>query len=304
MNIIFFFDIRYIFLWINICLSYYAYNNNIYCKNKLDSVYYSLMWFLLKLCSKIEIIYNNLKKTDVKNFTIKVIKDGDIVEIYDSDSLKKYHNQEMVVLENNKNNKNNDYPMILGEYNDGKNIKVVRYNNNNININSDYYIKSEVKLLGIQLKIINNNELKETIPLTFDKNYNYFMENNILFDRKFINYFLKKEKKTALSSDDKYKIVFFDDNINCHTIIEPQYIKINKKNFEIINKENDINCHTIAKPQYIRINKKKFEIINKENDTNVKLNFINTIKKISWIGLWAGPIYASNNNDNDSDEDY
>ena len=279
MNIIFFFDIRYIFLWLNICLSFYAYNNNIYYKNKLDRIYYSLMWFLLKLYSRIELIYNKLKQTDVKNVTIKLIKNGDIVEIYDNDSLKMYDNQEFNFLE--KTFSNND--MVMGEYNDGENIKVVRYNNN-INLNSDYYIKSDVKLLGIQVKIMNNNELKETLPLLFDKNHNYFIENNILFDRKFINYFLKKEKNSILSSDDKYEVIFFDNDINIHTITEPQYIRINKKNFEIM-KETD-----------------KFEIIDniidKENDNkinNLKTNIINFVKNINWVG----PIYAGQCDDED-----
>ena len=34
--------------------------------------------------------------------------------------------------------------------------------------------------------------------------------------------------------EDNYEIIFFDNDINTHTITEPQYIKINKKYFEII----------------------------------------------------------------------
>ena len=269
MNIFFLFDIKYLLFWINIGMSYYAYNNNFYCKNKIDRIYYSLMWILLKLYSKIEIIYNKIKKTDIKKITIKVIKNGEVIKTYNNDKLK---NNDL-----DKNDIPNDNDMILGEYNDNEYIKVVRYKSKeNIILNSDNYTNSNVKLIGIQIKIFNNNNLKDTEPILFDKNYNYFIENNILFDRKFINYYLKTEKKPMLNSDDKYQILFFDNDINTHTINDPQYIKINKENFEIIEDSDN------------------YEIINTMDDNNIKINnsenfkIFNMIKSINWIG----PIYA------------
>ena len=86
MNITFFFDIRYIYILINTFLSYYVYNN----------IYYalcSLMWILLKLYSKLEIIYKKIKKTHVKEITIKLIHNGEIVKKYDNSFLNKYNNE-------------------------------------------------------------------------------------------------------------------------------------------------------------------------------------------------------------------
>ena len=289
----FLYDIKYILLWLNLSLSYYAYNNNFYYKNKVDRVYYSLIWILLKLYSKMEIIYKNLKKTDLKNITIKLINNGDIVKNYDNEFLNKYNDEQEFIIKNTEVMLNKY--MIIGEYNDGENIKIVRFNNfNDIKLNSEYYKESSVKLIGIQLKIIdcNNNE-KEVLPLLLYKNCNYFIENNILFDRKFINYYLKTEKKKILEIDDNYEIDFFDNDINSHKITGPQYVKINKENFEIIE------------------NNETFEIINNnfeykcqdndvKDDKNVhKYNIILGIKDYLTQINWVGPIYADQ-----CDEDY
>lgn len=231
MNITFFFDIRYIYIWINTFLSYYVYNNIYY-------VLCSLMWILLKLYSKLEIIYKKIKKTHVKEITIKLIHNGEIVKKYDNSFLNKYNNEKEFIIKNTEV-MINKY-MIFGEYNDGENIKIVRFKHfNDIKFNSDYYNESSVKLIGIQLNIIKNGAIKESLPLLFYKNCNHFIENNILFDRKFINYCLKREKMDILEIHDNYEIIFFDNDINTHTITGPQYIKINKDDFET--RENNDN---------------------------------------------------------------
>ena len=278
MNITFFFDIRYIYILINTFLSYYVYNN----------IYYalcSLMWILLKLYSKLEIIYKKIKKTHVKEITIKLIHNGEIVKKYDNSFLNKYNNEKEFIIKNTEV-MINKY-MIFGEYNDGENIKIVRFKHfNDIKFNSDYYNESSVKLIGIQLNIIKNGAIKESLPLLFYKNCNHFIENNILFDRKFINYYLKTEKMDVLDLDDNYEIVFFDNDINTHTITDPQYIKINKEDFETI--ENNDN----------------YEILNNTNDSfedckdvNKSIHMTNRISQIINSINWVGPIYTGQDDD-------
>lgn len=282
----FFFDIRYIYLWINVCLSYYAYNNNFYYKKNIDKLFCSLMWILLKLYSKLEIIYKKLNKTDVKKITIKLIENGEIVKKYDNEYLNNYNDEKEFIIKNTEV-MINKY-MIIGEYSDEENIKIVRFKNfNDIKFDSDYYCESDVKLIGIQLNIKNNGNIKKSLPILFYKNYNHFIENNILFDRKFINYYLKTEKMDVLEIDDNYEIIFFDNDINTHTITEPQYIKINKKDFEIIE------------------NNESFEIINNSNNTFEECKDISKtipityrISEIINSINWVGPIYAG------QDEDY
>tara|TARA_B000000475_G_scaffold198854_1_gene161449 strand:+ start:925 stop:1659 length:735 start_codon:yes stop_codon:yes gene_type:complete len=244
------------------------------------------MWILLKLYSKLEIIYKKLNKTDVKKITIKLIENGEIVKKYDNEYLNNYNDEKQFIIKNTEI-MINKY-MIIGEYSDGENIKIVRFNNfNDIKLDLDYYSESDVKLIGIQLNIKNKGNIKESLPILFYKNGNHFIENNILFDRKFINYYLKTEKMDVLEIDDNYEIVFFDNDINTHTITDPQYIKINKKDFEIIE------------------NNESFEIINNSNNTFEECKDIsNTIPityRISEIINsinWIGPIYAG------QDEDY
>ena len=292
MNITFFFDIRYIYLWINVCLSYYAYNNNFYYKKNIDKIFCSLMWILLKLYSKLEIIYKKLKKTNVKKITIKLIENGEIVKKYDNEYLKylNKHNDENKFIINTDimiDNPINKY-MIIGEYSDGENIKIVRFKNfNDIKLDGDYYIESEVKLLGIQLNIKNNGKIKQSLPILFYKNCNHYIENNILFDRQFINYYLKTEKMDVLKIHDNYEIVFFDNDINTHTITDPQYIKINKEDFETI--ENSDNYEILNNPND---NSEENKDVNKNIPINNRLS--NIINSINWIG----PIYTG------QDEDY
>ena len=281
MNITFFFDIRYIYILINTFLSYYVYNN----------IYYalcSLMWILLKLYSKLEIIYKKIKKTHVKEITIKLIHNGEIVKKYDNEYLNKHNDENKFAINTDImiGNPINKY-MIIGEYSDGENIKIVRFKNvNDIKLDGDYYAESGVKLLGIQLNIKNNGKIKQSLPILFYKNCNHFIENNILFDRKFINYYLKTEKMDVLDLDDNYEIVFFDNDINTHTITDPQYIKINKEDFETI--ENNDN----------------YEILNNTNDSfedckdvNKSVHMTNRISQIINSINWIGPIYAGQDDD-------
>jgi len=288
MNITFFFDIRYIYFWINVCLSYYAYNNNFYYKKNIDNIFCSLMWILLKLYSKLEIIYKKLNKTDVKKITIKIIENGEIIKKYDNEYLNKHNDENKFAINTDImiGNPINKY-MIIGEYSDGENIKIVRFKNvNDIKLDGDYYAESGVKLLGIQLNIKNNGKIKQSLPILFYKNCNHFIENNILFDRKFINYYLKTEKMDVLEIDDNYEIVFFDNDINTHTITDPQYIKINKEDFETI--ENNDN----------------YEILNNQNDSfedckdvNKSVHMTNRINQIINSINWIGPIYAGQDDD-------
>lgn len=288
MNITFFVDIRYIYFWINVCLSYYAYNNNFYYKKNIDNIFCSLMWILLKLYSKLEIIYKKLNKTDVKKITIKIIENGEIIKKYDNEYLNKHNDENKFAINTDImiGNPINKY-MIIGEYSDGENIKIVRFKNvNDIKLDGDYYTESGVKLLGIQLNIKNNGKIKQSLPILFYKNCNHFIENNILFDRKFINYYLKTEKMDVLEIDDNYEIVFFDNDINTHTITDPQYIKINKEDFETI--ENNDN----------------YEILNNQNDSfedckdvNKSVHMTNRINQIINSINWIGPIYAGQDDD-------
>ena len=208
---------------------------------------------------------------------------------YDNEYLNNYNDEKEFIIKNTEV-MINKY-MIIGEYSDGENIKIVRFKNfNDIKLDADYYTESEVKLLGIQLNIKNNGNIKESLPILFYKNCNHFIENNILFDRKFINYYLKTEKMDVLEIDDNYEIIFFDNDINTHTITDPQYIKINKENFETI--ENNDNYEILNNPNNPNDN---FE---ENNDVNKNIPITNRISNIINSINWIGPIYAG------QDEDY
>ena len=135
------------------------------------------MWILLKLYSKLEIIYKKLNKTDVKKITIKLIENGEIVKKYDNEYLNNYSDEKEFITKNTEV-MINKY-MIIGEYSDGENIKIVRFKNfNDIKLDLDYYSESDVKLIGIQLNIKNKGNIKESLPILFYKN---FAEENLMY---------------------------------------------------------------------------------------------------------------------------
>lgn len=191
-------------------------------------------WYYMKCKTIIEKKYNLISKEinkiydlidilifddDTHDDDILIIKDGDIVDKTSYMYIKKY-------------NKISDYNMILYEWelpeNDKYDNYVLRFSN--INEVNDKFKTSKVSLLAVEL-CMKTDDSDELYAIDFKKK-NYYIVNNIIFDKDFLKYWCNNILKIQLT--DNYEISFFDNNMEHHTLKQNQSIKILQDDFEII----------------------------------------------------------------------
>ena len=192
------------------CLWYYM-----KCKTIIEKKYHTLSKEINKIYYLMDILI--FEKEEEQN--ILIIKDGEIVDKTSYLYIKNYNNS-------------SNYNMILYEWelpeNDKYNNYVLRFSN--INEVNDKFKTSKVSLLAVEL-CIKTDDCDELYAIDFKKN-NYYIVNNILFDKDFLKYWCNNFLKIDLS--DNYEISFFDNNMDHHTLKQNQSIKILQDDFEII----------------------------------------------------------------------
>ena len=225
-----------ILLWIyylNIS-SVNTYISNIIDKNpSFKNRLIKYLWYYMKCKTIIEKKYNFISKKasniidpllvlifeKKEEENILIIKEGDIV---DKSSYMYIKNYDSI----------SDYNMILYEWELSENDKydnyVLRFSN--INEVNDKFKTSKVSLLAVEL-CMKTDDCDELYAIDFKKN-NYYIVNNILFDKDFLKYWCNNILKIQLS--DNYEISFFDNNMEHHTLKQNQSIKILHDDFEII----------------------------------------------------------------------
>lgn len=225
-----------ILLWIyyvNIS-SVNTYISNIIDKNpSFKNRLIKYLWYYMKCKTIIEKKYNFISKKAIniidpllvlifekkEEENILIIKEGDIV---DKSSYMYIKNYDSI----------SDYNMVLYEWelpeNDKYDNYVLRFSN--INEVNDKFKTSKVSLLAVEL-CMKTDDCDELYAIDFKKN-NYYIVNNILFDKDFLKYWCNNILKIQLS--DNYEISFFDNNMEHHTLKQNQSIKILHDDFEII----------------------------------------------------------------------
>ena len=225
-----------ILLWIyyvNIS-SVNTYISNIIDKNpSFKNRLIKYLWYYMKCKTIIEKKYNFISKKasniidpllvlifeKKEEENILIIKEGDIV---DKSSYMYIKNYDSI----------SDYNMILYEWELSENDKydnyVLRFSN--INEVNDKFKTSKVSLLAVEL-CMKTDDCDELYAIDFKKN-NYYIVNNILFDKDFLKYWCNNILKIQLS--DNYEISFFDNNMEHHTLKQDQSIKILHDDFVII----------------------------------------------------------------------
>lgn len=106
------------------------------------------------------------------------------------------------------------------------------------------YTLSTIKLHAINIRLLKNNECYASYPVTLTTNtnnmqFNYLIIDNILFDRAFVQYWLKKYHATVIKDSQEYDVHILDKNIDEITLTAGSYIKLTDDNY-IICKENDV----------------------------------------------------------------
>ena len=100
-------------------------------------------------------------------------------------------------------------------------------------INSLELKPTNYKFISAEIEIPSLNQ-KYTINL--DKSF--FTENNILYSKNFIIWFLKKYKNVIIDNNTDYNLNIIDDMINIINIDNKKYIIIKKNNYDVMEVTN------------------------------------------------------------------
>ena len=201
-------------------LAFISYSSYILIKNCIQNNNY--IWKLMKIYTYCQLkffkIYKYIKFN--KSSVIKIIDNGkEIYKIKLNDFNKEKYNLNL-----------KDYNMIIYE---NHILHIDKYDliifNTIHNVKTEY-IKSNIKLCNPCLKI--NDNISYEIEIN---NCNYYIVNNILFDKYFIKWWLYNYKNYILKENDKYNVVFFDNDMNYKNITEKEYLIIYKDNYKIFN---------------------------------------------------------------------
>lgn len=140
--------------------------------------------------------------------------------------------------------KDMDYAFIIYEFsslNEGeeKNDKYEKYMlffDEHTNVTNNFKINSNMKLLGITVKIKIEEEYYK-VSMNFGKD-NYYIVGNKILSRSFLNWFLKNtlvgaENVPYITEKTNYFVSFIDQKMKCIELKENQYLQINAEDYNI-----------------------------------------------------------------------
>jgi hypothetical protein len=115
---------------------------------------------------------------------------------------------------------------------------IIRYNNVNLlkqHGDDIKFVKSSVKFLTVEISILgDDNQYDNQFTISFEEN-NFYIENNILFDKPFIKWYLNKYHNFDIEINTpggfSYMINLIDNNINCITLTDDECIILTKDNY-------------------------------------------------------------------------
>jgi hypothetical protein len=210
-----------------------------YYPGKIKRLAMKTGWRAMEICSKIEIYATNLYTTYMPNVypyktqaRIKLIDNGvEIVSYSKTDFFKERKNKTLT----------QKYDFILYEIPIEKKDKydkydkydnyIFRYETINDVIQLEYNSVKSFELNMIQLTM-TDSDISYSIELGRNQ---YMINGNILFDRPFLKWYLRKYCNVSLGEADQYVITFIDHNMNYITLPDYCYLFIKKNNYDIIN---------------------------------------------------------------------
>ena len=181
-----------------------------------------------------KIIYNYLNINTTINVSnkenIHFIYDGNVVNSYSFDDLFKCETRPecdfilQFVKRDAENNEKFDYDVLrFATYKD-----LVEYYSTDT---TTRYTPSSVKFLGMNIVISNvSKQIDIVLPSTRS---NFFMNSNILFDRPFIKFYLKKFHDIVLKDHEDYTISFIDNEMEVMKIKDDHYLELCDNSYKI-----------------------------------------------------------------------
>ena len=101
---------------------------------------------------------------------------------------------------------------------------------------TDYFKFSDAK---IKTPCISLEGSEEKYQIEFGKE-DYAIAGNVLFDRTFMDYWLRRKHDKVLEPDQKYTIMFFDDQFNQYTVTQDQHVLMSVSGFTIVSNNEDV----------------------------------------------------------------
>ena len=205
---------------------------NAYC------AYYG--WYVLEFCSKVEMksqqTYRYVYRYAKQYFpSLKEEEQSSITLIKDGEEISKYEFSKFMELKETGNIITGSYDFILYEVpisdNDKYDRYIVRYNQHIDIMKIEYNALNEFNFNVMQFKFKDTNV---TYNINFNKNQ-FLVNNNLLFDREFLKWYMNKYHNAIVQNVDKYTVTFIDQSMNYTILTENDYIVIKNKSYDIIN---------------------------------------------------------------------
>tara|TARA_B110000114_G_scaffold182916_1_gene223118 strand:- start:1406 stop:2056 length:651 start_codon:yes stop_codon:yes gene_type:complete len=200
---------------------------------RIERLFQFLFWYTMKVSTMTKKKYN-LLTTNINQY---------IIEPWLQISFPHYEPEDVFFIKNGKiidriafmyiNDSNTKSDMVLYEWtmpDDNKYDHVILRFNTASEV-SDNFKMSKVNLLAIQITIKHENANDTIHSIDFQKD-NYYIENNILFDQIFINYWCKE--KLHIDNVTNYEVSFLDNEMSLNIIKPNEYIIIGKNDFEVV----------------------------------------------------------------------
>tara|TARA_Y100001937_G_C7092208_1_gene318290 strand:+ start:639 stop:1391 length:753 start_codon:yes stop_codon:yes gene_type:complete len=193
--------------------------------------YYSwnVLWFLMKVYTYVTRRTKQCARTLHRYFTkptsnqLYIIKDGTTIS--------------KIPFATNNKNATDDYDMVLLQWHvtdESSKYKSHMIRSTTIEDVTDSFVISDECFIGIYvLTKVNDTEIGN-YSIIFGSD-NYYIVGNILFDRSFVKYLLRRYFEVALTDKQTYEVSFFDNKVGHHKMKEPEYVQITKTGFNIVN---------------------------------------------------------------------
>lgn len=201
-------------------------------------------WKIIQLCSYVEIkaisTYTKIRSffpesINTQKAVISIICDYDEIAVYTID--------EFLILRKHKELPESKYDFILYELpikKDDKYTKcILRYENYEDIARIEYNSINNFKFNAIQFNFMEEERI---VNINFnDTQYN--VNGNILFDRKFLKWYMYKYHSIGIRRDDRYIITFIDHAMNYITLNEDKHIIIKKNGYDVVENANEVDAN-------------------------------------------------------------
>jgi len=200
---------------------------------RIERLFQFLFWYIMKVSiitkKKYKLLTNNINEYIIEPWVEQTFSHIEPEDVYFITNGKIIDRTSFM----NINESNTKSDMILYDWimpDENKYDRVILRFNTASDV-SDNFKMSKVCFLAVQITIKYENKNDTIHSIDFQKD-NYYIENNILFDKIFINYWCSE--KLNIDNVTKYEVSFLDNNMSLNTIKHNQYIIIRQNDFEVV----------------------------------------------------------------------